>query len=107
MDRSCHCNEFSRASFVRRAAAEAGRGLPPIEAGMPLPAGTGLDRRSFLARSAGLALAVYGASKLGLRQLDEGIARAAAGPAQPVLVSVFLPGGADSLSVLYPTGDAA
>ena len=44
---------------------------------MPLPAGTGLDRRTFLARSAGLALGVYGASKLSFDLLDEGIARAA------------------------------
>jgi uncharacterized protein (DUF1501 family) len=108
MARSCHhCNEFSRVSFLRRGAAEAGRGLPAIEQGMPLPAGTGLDRRALLVRSAGLAIAVYGASRLGLGALEEGIARAAAAPAQPVLVSVFLPGGADSLSVLYPAGDAA
>jgi uncharacterized protein (DUF1501 family) len=101
-----HCNEFSRASLVRRAAAEAGRGLPAIEPGMPLPAGTGLDRRRLIARSAGLALAVYGASRIGLPGLDEGIARAAAAaPTQPVLVSVFLSGGADSLSALFPAGD--
>ena len=43
------CNDFSRTDLLRRAAAEAGRGLPAIESGMPLPAGTGLDRRSFLA----------------------------------------------------------
>ena len=47
------CNDFSRTEILRRAAAEAGRGLPAIESGMPLPAGTGLDRRSFLARTAG------------------------------------------------------
>jgi uncharacterized protein (DUF1501 family) len=103
-DRCHHCNEFSRASLVRRSAAEAGRGLPAIEPGMPLPAGTGLDRRSFVARSFGLALSVYGLGKLGL--FEEGIARAASGPAKPVLVSIFLPGGADSLSVLYPASDA-
>src|SRR5256886_3381816 len=105
MPRACHCDEFSRVSLLRRAAAEAGQGLPAIEPGMPLPAGTGLNRRAFLAKSAGVALAVYGASKLGLNALDEGIAQAAAAPSQPVLVSVFLPGGADSLSVLYPAGD--
>jgi uncharacterized protein (DUF1501 family) len=104
-ERACHCDEFSRVSLLRRAAAEAGSGLPAIEPGMPLPAGTGLHRRAFLARAAGVALAVYGASKLGVKALDEGIANAAAAPAQPVLVSVFLPGGADSLSVLYPAGD--
>jgi uncharacterized protein (DUF1501 family) len=105
MARACHCDEFSRSSLVRRAAAEAGRGLPAIEQGMPLPAGTGLDRRAFLAKSAGVALAVYGASKLGLNALDEGIAAAAGARSQPILISVFLPGGADSLSVLYPAGD--
>jgi hypothetical protein len=48
---ACHCNEFSRAHLLRSAAAEAGRGLPRIEPGMPLPAGTGLNRRSFLLRA--------------------------------------------------------
>jgi uncharacterized protein (DUF1501 family) len=100
---SHHCNEFSRVSLLRRGAAEAGRGLPAIESGMPAPAGTGLDRRSFVAGAFGLALSVYGLGKLGL--FEEGIAQAASGPAQPVLVSVFLPGGADSLSVLYPALD--
>jgi uncharacterized protein (DUF1501 family) len=71
---------------------------------MPLPAGTGLDRRAFVTRTFGLALSVYGLGKLGL--FEEGIARAASGPAQPVLVSVFLPGGADALSVLYPALDS-
>ena len=105
MARSCHhCDEFSRAALVRRSAAEAGRGLPAIETGMPLPAGTGLDRRTFVTRSFGLALSVYGLGKLGL--FEEGIARAASGPAQPVLVSVFLPGGTDALSVLYPGLDS-
>jgi uncharacterized protein (DUF1501 family) len=105
MDNSCHhCNEFSRAALMRRSAAEAGRGLPAIETGMPLPAGTGLDRRTFVTRTFGLALSVYGLGKLGL--FEEGIARAASGPAQPVLVSVFLPGGSDSLSMLYPGQDS-
>jgi uncharacterized protein (DUF1501 family) len=98
-----HCDEFSRASLLRRGAAEAGRGLPAIEAGMPAPAGTGLDRRSFVSGAFGLALSVYGLGRLGL--FEEGIAEAASGPAKPVLVSVFLPGGADSLSVLYPALD--
>ena len=50
--------------FARTAQARAGSGLPAIEPGMPAPAGTGLSRRSFLLRSAGLALAVYGAGRL-------------------------------------------
>ena len=72
---------------------------------MPLPAGTGLSRRGFLLRSAGLALTVYGGAALGPRALEVGIEDAmAAGPADAVLVVVFLPGGIDSMSVLCPTG---
>jgi uncharacterized protein (DUF1501 family) len=86
--------------------ARSGAGLPAIEPGMPTPAGTGLSRRSFLLKSAGLALAVYGAGTLArLPVFEEGIARAAAGRPGTVLVSVFLDGGADSLSILAPTGD--
>ena len=101
---ACHCNEFSRAHLLRSAAAEAGRGLPAIDPGMPLPAGTGLSRRSFMLRSGLGMLSVYGASKLGLRGLQEGIAQAQGG-APPVLVTVFMDGGTDSLSLLAPTQD--
>ena len=101
-----HCDEFTRASLMRRAVAEAGKGLPAVEPGMPLPAGTGLDRRTFVSRAAGLALTVYGGSAALPGLLDDGIARAAeAARGKRVLVSVFLPGGADSLSVLAPVGD--
>jgi len=100
------CNEFSRSSLLHRAVAEAGSGLPAIEHGMPVPAGTGLDRRDLLLRSAGLALAVYGAGSLGFPGFEDGILEAAeAAPNQPVLVSVFLDGGADSLSLLAPIAD--
>ncbi|HEY7706821.1 MAG TPA: DUF1501 domain-containing protein [Gaiellaceae bacterium] len=100
------CNEYSRSSMLRRAVAEAGSGLPVIEPGMPLPAGTGLDRRDLLLRSAGLALAVYGAGAFPLPGFEEGILEAAAAaPSQPVLVSVFLDGGIDSLSLLAPVAD--
>jgi uncharacterized protein (DUF1501 family) len=101
---ACSCNEFTRAAALRRSVAEAGRGLPVIEPGMPIPAGTGLDRRAFLARTVGLALSVYGAGKLPLGLFEEGIARAQSAPPGPVLVSVFLEGGADSMSMLFPTG---
>jgi uncharacterized protein (DUF1501 family) len=97
------CNNYTRSQVFRGAAAEAGKGLPAIEAGMPLPAGSGLTRRKFLSRSAGLALAVYGAGKLPFSAFEAGIAQAAA--PDRILVSVFLDGGADSLSVLAPTGD--
>ncbi|MEA2438656.1 MAG: hypothetical protein QOH76_80 [Thermoleophilaceae bacterium] len=100
------CRDFSRSQILRAAAARAGNGLPAIEPGMPTPAGTGLSRRSFVLRSAGLAMSVYGASRLGLGALEEGVARAATAPGQRVLVSVFMPGGVDSLSLLAPVGDA-
>jgi uncharacterized protein (DUF1501 family) len=96
------CDECTRADALR---AVAGAGLPAIESGMPTPAGTGLTRRAFVASSVGLALSVYGAGRLGV--FDEGIAAAAAAasPTSPILVTVFLQGGADSLSLLYPDGD--
>jgi len=75
MSHEC-CDDFTRAQLLRSAAAEAGRGLPAIEPGMPEPAGTGLSRRRFLSRSAGLALAVYGASKIPISAFDRGIAQA-------------------------------
>lgn len=99
------CTGFTRSELVRHGVARAGAGLPDIEPGMPAPAGSGLTRRSLLLRGLGAGLAVYGASRLGVSALEEGIARASAGPANPVLVSVFLPGGLDSMSVLSPTTD--
>ncbi len=54
-------------------------------------------------------MSVYGAGRLGLGgpALADGIAQAATlqGPNSPVLVSVFLAGGIDSLSLLAPTED--
>ncbi len=99
------CGEFTRAELARRSLAEAGSGLPAIEPGMPAPAGTGLNRRSFLLRSGALALSVYGASLLRPQAFTEGIAKAA-GSQGKVLVSVFLDGGIDALSVLAPVDDA-
>jgi uncharacterized protein (DUF1501 family) len=106
--KSCSCNDFTRSQLLRRGVAVAGKGLPKIEQGMPLPAGTGLDRRTFLLRSAGAALSVYGASMLSPRHFEEGIAQASAasGPNQPVLVSIFMEGGWDALSVLAPVKEA-
>ncbi|HYH62008.1 MAG TPA: DUF1501 domain-containing protein [Solirubrobacterales bacterium] len=101
---ACHCNEYSRAHLLRSAAAEAGQGLPKIEPGMPLPAGTGLSRRSFLLRAGLGMMSVYGASRLGLRDLQSGIA-SAQGTQEPIIVSVFMDGGMDALSVLAPVND--
>jgi uncharacterized protein (DUF1501 family) len=100
----CHCRDYTRSELMRQAAAQAGKGLPAIENGMPVPAGTGLSRRSFLSRSAGLALAVYGATQLPLSAFETGIANAATPP--KVLVSIFFDGGIDSLNVLAPINDS-
>jgi uncharacterized protein (DUF1501 family) len=97
------CRDYTRSQLLRAGAAEAGRGLPAIEPGMPEPAGTGLSRRKFLSRSAGMALAVYGASKIPLSAFETGIAQAAQG--DKILVSVFCDGGMDGLSMLAPVGD--
>jgi uncharacterized protein (DUF1501 family) len=90
-----HCADYARAN----------RGLPAVEPGMPVPAGTGMSRRGFLLRGTGLALSVYGADRLVPGLLDEGIAMAAEGAPQTVLVSIFLSGGIDGLSVLAPSED--
>ena len=97
------CNNYTRSQLLRAGAAEAGKGLPAIEPGMPEPAGTGLSRRKFISRSAGLALSVYGASKIPLSAFEAGIAQAA--PGDKILVSVFFDGGVDAMSVLAPVGD--
>jgi uncharacterized protein (DUF1501 family) len=101
------CNDCNRTDYFRRAAARPGKGLPEIEPGMPLPAGTGLTRREFVYAAGGLALAIYGGSALASRAYEAGIAQAAAEASaqQKVLVSVFLSGGIDSMSVLFPAGD--
>jgi len=105
MDGCRGCAGLSRSRLLHRALAEAGRGLPAVEPGMPLPAGTGLTRRRFLVRGLSAAVAVYGGSRLGFDAFGEGVAAAAARPAPRVLVSVFLEGGADGLSLLSPQGD--
>jgi len=115
MPKTCHCDDFSRTQLLKRAAALAGGTLPGTPAvarqaerrgaDYPMAAGSGLDRRQFLLRSAGVMLSVYGASKLGFSAFEEGVAKAASGPPQPVIVSIFLPGGVDGLTVLAPVGE--
>src|SRR4051794_5089529 len=101
------CYDCQKSDLFRKHVAEAGGGLPAIEPGMPIPAGTGLTRREFMSRTAGLALAVYGGSALSGRAFDYGIAQAAsdAAASQKVLVSIFLNGGIDGMSVLFPAGE--
>ena len=51
-------------------------------------------------------MSVYGASLLNFGAYPEGIAQAAQLQGSgPILVSIFMPGGADSLSLLAPVGD--
>lgn len=104
------CAGFTRTETMRAALAA---GTPPNprewDPAMPLPAGTGIDRRRFLLAATGGLVSVYGAARLGLggRALSEGIAEAATvqSASSPILVSIFLAGGIDALSVLAPTGD--
>ncbi len=102
------CDGFSRSEAIRHALAAGGR-RPAREwdPRMPVPAGAGIDRRRFLIGAAGGLLSVYGADRLGATSavLGDGIAQAAMGPAAPILVSVFLAGGIDGLSLLAPTED--
>jgi uncharacterized protein (DUF1501 family) len=110
--RTC-CDGFSRSEAMRAALAAGapGGGSNPREwdPRMPIPAGTGIDRRRFLLGAAGGAMSVYGAGRLGLggRAMADGITDAAAvqSSSSPVLVSIFLAGGIDALSVLAPTED--
>ncbi len=108
---ACHCKDYTRAAILRQTAARAGAGagLRAIEPGMPLPAGTGLSRRSFLARSSGLALAVFGGGALAPERVRGGHRRRdGRGAARStVLVSIFLSGGLDTLSLLAPVDDPA
>ena len=107
MARTC-CDGFSRSEALRRAIASGSPRSPrEWDPRMPVPAGAGMDRRRFLLGAAGGLLSVYGAERLGLtnRVLGDGIAAAAAGPSSPVLVSVFLAGGIDALSLLAPVND--
>lgn len=94
-----HCTDYARSH------ATAGAGLPAIEPGMPAPAGTGLSRRSMMLRSLGLGMAVYGARAAGSAEHVEAAINDALGQ-HKVIVSVFVDGGWDALSVLAPLGAA-
>jgi uncharacterized protein (DUF1501 family) len=104
------CEGFSRSQAIRSALGAGGaRSAREWDSRMPIPAGAGVDRRRFLLGAAGGLVSVYGADRLGLtgRLLTDGIAEAATvqGPSSPVLVSIFLAGGIDGLSLLAPTED--
>ena len=75
--------------------------------GTPPPAGRGMSRRTVVLGGLGLSLTVFGGRAFAPQALSEGIAAAAAGGRGdlPVLVSVFLSGGVDTLSLLPPRRD--
>ncbi len=108
-DRLRCCSAYTRAAALRAAASTASHGPREWDPSMPIPAGTGIDRRRFLLGAAGGLASVYGAGRLGLggQALAEGVAHAAErqSPDSPILVSVFLAGGIDALSVLAPVDD--
>ena len=99
------CDEFARSQLL--AARSPGRaGCPRSSRACRRPAGTGLDRRTFLSRSLGAALTVYGARGARRRGRSTRRSRAPRRPAtHRVLVTIFAPGGWDALSLLYPSGD--
>ena len=74
---------------------------------MPEPAGTGLSRRSFLLRSAGLGArrSTAPGSWPGCRRSRRASRRRRPRGPGTVLLSVFMDGGVDSLSLLAPVGD--
>ena len=91
-----------RAELLRARPRRGRPGCPAIEPGMPPPAG------SELAPRVPRALARARADRLRRRPaslFDEDRAAAAAAPQRAVLVTIFLEGGADALSLLYPDGD--
>lgn len=104
------CQGFSRSEAMRRALAGGGPRLArEWDPRMPAPAGTGIDRRGFLIGAAGGLVSVYGAGRVGLtgRLMADGVAQAATlqSGSSPILISVFLAGGIDALSVLAPVDD--
>ena len=83
-----------------------GRGCRRSSRGCRRRRGRASRGAGFLLASAGLALSVYGAGRLlDPGRFEEGIALAAESSNQPVIVSVYLQGGIDAMSVLYPAGD--
>jgi uncharacterized protein (DUF1501 family) len=104
------CNSFTRSEALRAAlAGSRGPGPREWDPSMPVPAGTGIDRRRFLLGAAGGLVSVYGAGRLGLggQAFSTGIAQAAETQSSqsPILVSIFLAGGIDALSILAPVED--
>ncbi len=81
------CEDFHRTSGARRA------GLYSSE----------LTRRQVIGAGLGLGIGIYATRAMQFADIVEAAtAQAAAGPSDPVLVSVFLPGGLDLLDTLVP-----
>jgi uncharacterized protein (DUF1501 family) len=104
-----YCDGFARSQAIRTALSTGKTVEREWDPRMPIPAGVGIDRRRFLAGSLGGLAIVYGAERAGLtdRMLGDGIARAAETQSRnsPIIVSLFMQGGLDALSLLGPAGD--
>ena len=72
---------------------------------MPMPAGTGMTRRDFVSRSPASPWPSTAAALLAPRLRQRHRPGRGERLAQNVLVSMFLAGGIDGLSVLFPAGD--
>ena len=65
---------------------------------------TPLSRRQVIGRGIGAGIAIYAAKAMPfMRILEAAEAQAAAAPAAPILVTVFLPGGCDLLDTIVPS----
>ena len=109
MAQSCSCNDFTRSQLLRAGIAQAGRGLPSIEPGMPLPGRHGHGPAlvpAALGRARCSPSTAPRRSRRGTSKRASPQAAAAAPPNQPVLVSIFMEGGWDALSVLAPVKEA-
>jgi uncharacterized protein (DUF1501 family) len=109
-ERTNHCDGFARSQAIRRVLASGGKPVArEWDSRMPMPAGVGIDRRRFLTGAIGGMAIIYGAGRIGLTDgmLGDGIADAAIRQRSnsPILISLFLQGGIDSLSLLAPAGD--
>ena len=98
------CDDYTRSELLRRPRPRPARVCPRSSRGCRSRPEPGSRGGSFLSRSAGLALAVYGASKIPLAAFERGSHR----PPAPtkILVSIFFDGGIDSLNVLAPIDDS-
>ena len=99
------CNDFSRSQLLRSVGRQGRTGAAGDRVRHAEPGRHRITRRSMLLGSAGHVPDRLRRRQDGLDAFETGIAEAFSGPAQPVVVSIFLPGGMDGISVLAPVYD--